>query len=238
MEGGKPTVITNAEGEPHHAVRRGGHRQGRAPRRAGRQAPGHHEPREHRLLDQALHGPQVRRGRRARSSMVPYQVERRRQRRRARATPGQDVLTAGDLGDDAAQAEGGRRGAPGRDGHARRHHGSRLLQRRPAAGHQGRRPDRRPDGRADRQRADRGGAGLRPRQEEGRDDRRLRLRRRHVRHLDPRGGRRRRRGQGHQRRHAPGRRRHRPPPDRLDRRRVQEGPGDRPGARTRWPCSG
>jgi hypothetical protein len=37
---------------------------------------------------------------------------------------------------------------------------------------------------AHRQRADGGGARLRPRQEEGRDDRGLRLRRRHLRHLD------------------------------------------------------
>ena len=39
---------------------------------------------------------------------------------------------------------------------------------------------------ADHQRADRRGAGLRARQEEEREDRRLRPRRRHVRHLDPR----------------------------------------------------
>jgi len=54
---------------------------------------------------------------------------------------------------------------------------------------------------AHRQRADGGGAGVWPGQEEGRDDRRLRLRRRHVRHLDPRGRRGRRRGEGDQRRH-------------------------------------
>ena len=75
---------------------------------------------------------------------------------------------------------------------------------------------------AHRQRADRGGAGLRPRQEEGRNDRRLRLRRRHVRHLDPRGRRRRRRGEGDQRRHASRRRRPRSARHRLDRRGVQE----------------
>ena len=50
-------------------------------------------------------------------------------------------------------------------------------------------------------------------------------------------GRGRRRGQVHQRRHAPGRRQHRPADHRLDPRRVQEGPGRRPLARTRWPCS-
>ena len=51
--------------------------------------------------------------------------------------------------------------------------------------------DRRPQRAAHHQRADRGGAGLRPRQEEGRDDRRLRLRRRHLRHLGARSRRRR-----------------------------------------------
>ena len=75
---------------------------------------------------------------------------------------------------------------------------------------------------AHRQRADRGGARLRPRQEEGRDHRRLRLRRRHVRHLDPRSRRRRRRGQGDQRRHAPRRRQPRSAHHRLDHHRVQE----------------
>ena len=43
-----------------------------------------------------------------------------------------------------------------------------------------------------------GGVGVRPRQEEGRDHRGVRLRRRHLRHLNPRGRRRRRRGEGHQ----------------------------------------
>jgi molecular chaperone DnaK len=48
---------------------------------------------------------------------------------------------------------------------AGRHHGSGLLQRRPAPGHQGRRQDRRPRGAAHHQRAHRRGARLRPRQE-------------------------------------------------------------------------
>ena len=90
---------------------------------------------------------------------------------------------------------------------------------------------------AHRQRADRGGAGLRPRQEEGRDDRRLRLRRRHVRHLDPGSRRRRRRGQGDQRRHAPRRRQPRPADHRLDHRRVQEGRRASISARTGWRSS-
>ena len=145
-----------------------------------------------------------------------------RQRRRVGRGPRQEVLAAGNLRDDPAEAEGGGRGLPRREGHRRGHHRAGLLQRRAAAGDEGRRQDRRPQRPAHRQRADRGGAGVRPRQEEGRDDRRLRLRRRHLRHLDPRGGRGRRRGEGDQRRHAPRRRRSRSARDRVDGRRVQE----------------
>ena len=83
------------------------------------------------------------------------------------------------------------------------------------------------DCRASGQRADGGGARLRTGQEEGPDDRGLRLRRRHLRHLDPRGRRGRGRGEGHQRRHPPGRRQHRPADHRVAARRVQEGPGHR-----------
>ena len=161
--------------------------------------------------------------------MVPYKVVKRRERRRAGSTiDGKTVLAAGDLGDDPRQAEEGGRGLPRREGHRGGHHRPGLLQRRPAPGDQGRRPDRRPRRQAHHQRADRGGARLRPGQEEGRDHRGLRLRRRHLRHLDPRGRRRRGRGQVHQRRHAPGRRQHRPADHRLAARRVQEGPGHRP----------
>ena len=88
-------------------------------------------------------------------------------------------------------------------------HGAGVLQRHAASGDQGRRQDRGPQRPAHHQRADRGCAGLRARQEDQRNHRRLRLRRRHVRHLDSRGGRRRRRGEGDQRRHAPRRRRSR-----------------------------
>ena len=59
------------------------------------------------------------------------------------------------------------------------------------------------------------------------DHRGLRLRRRHLRHLDSRGGRRRGGGEVHQRRHAPGRRQHRPAHHRLDDPGIQERPGHR-----------
>ena len=136
-----------------------------------------------------------------------------------------------------AEAQAGGRGVSGPDGDARGDHGAGLLQRRAAPGHQGGGRDCRPRGDAHRQRAHRGGAGLRPRQEEGRDDRRLRLRRRHLRHLDPRGGRGRGGGEVHQRRHAPGRRQPRSAHHRVDRRGVQEGRGHRSRRRTAWRCS-
>ena len=86
------------------------------------------------------------------------------------------------------------------------HHRSGLFQRRPAAGDQGRRPHCRPRSASHHQRADGGGARLRSGQEGQRQDRRLRSRRRHVRHFHSGGRRRRVRGQVDQRRHLPRRR--------------------------------
>ncbi len=74
-------------------------------------------------------------------------------------------------------------------------HRSRLLQRRPAPGDQGRRQDRRPRRQAHHQRAHRRLAGLRPRQGVRPDDPRLRPRRRHVRRVGAGDRRRRVRGQ-------------------------------------------
>ena len=161
--------------------------------------------------------------------MVPYRVVGRAERRRAgQASARTGLRAAADLRDGAPEAEAGRRGVSRPAGDEGGDHRAGLLQRRAAAGHQGGGHDRRPRGDAHRQRADRGGAGLRARQEEGRDDRRLRLRRRHLRHLDPRGRRGRRRGEGHQRRHAPRRRQPRSAHHRVDRRRVQEERRHRP----------
>ena len=50
----------------------------------------------------------------------------------------------------------------GEPSHAGRHHRTRILQRRSASGHQGRRQDRRPRGAAHHQRAYGCGSGLRP----------------------------------------------------------------------------
>ncbi len=103
-----------------------------------------------------------------------------------------------------AEDEGDRRSQTRRDRDAGRHHGPRLLQRRPASGHQGRRQDRGPRSSAHHQRADGRRARLWSRQEERRQDHRgLRPRRRHVRHLDPRNRRRRLRSEVDQRRHLP-----------------------------------
>ena len=63
MEGGEPVVITNPEGGRLTPSVVAFTKVGRAAGRPGRQAPGGDQPREHRLLDQALHGPTLRRGR-------------------------------------------------------------------------------------------------------------------------------------------------------------------------------
>ena len=169
--------------------------------------------------------------------MVPYSGGARVERRRPRQRRRQGILAARNLRDDPAEAEAGGGGVSRPAGDQGGHHRAGVLQRRAAPGDEGRRPDCRPRSHAHRQRADGGGARLRPRQEEGRDDRRVRLRRRHVRHLHPGSRRGRRRGQGDQRRHAPRRRQPRPADHRVDRRRVQEAGRHRSVARTGWRCS-
>ena len=71
--------------------------------------------------------------------LVPYKVVKAPNGDVRDRDPGQAVLAARDLRDDPAQAEGGGRGPPGREGHPGRDHRARLLQRQPAPGHQGRR---------------------------------------------------------------------------------------------------
>ena len=148
--------------------------------------------------------------------MVPYQVVRASNGDARVTANGKEYSPPEDLRDDPAEAQAGRGGVPRSTGEQGGHHGPGVFQRRAAAGHEGRRADRRARSDADRQRADRGGAGVRPRQEERRDDCRLRLRRRHVRHLDSRSRRGRGRGQGDQRRHASRRRQPRSAHHRLD----------------------
>src|ERR1035437_3634228 len=92
---------------------------------------------------------------------------------------------------------------------------SRLLQRRPAPGHQGCRPSRRSRSCAPGERADRRVTRLRLEQEGDRQRRRVRFRRRHLRHLDSQrqGGN--LRGPRVQRRYPSRWRRHRPRDRRL-----------------------
>ena len=232
--GRRPDGPRERRGRADHPVGGGLHGLRRSPGGHGRQAPGRHEPREHDLLDQALHGPQGGRGQGGGDDR-PLQGRRRPERRRSRRGPRQAVLAAGDLGDDPPEAEGGRRGEARRDRRLRGDHGPRVLQRRSAPGHQGRRQDRRPRGQADHQRADRRVARLRARQGGRPDDPRLRPRRRHLRRLGPRDRRRRVRGQVDLRRQPPRRRQLGQGDRRVDGRRVQARPGHRPLRRQELP---
>ncbi len=149
----------------------------------------------------------------------------------------QGIHAAGNLRQDPAQAQGSGGGLSGPQGEQGRHHGAGLLQRRPAAGHQGRRPDRRPGSRPHHQRADGRVAGLRPRQEGRRNDLRVRPRRRHVRRVGARSGRRRVPRHLHQRRHAPRRRRLRRSAHQLRRRAVPARAGHRPAQGPHGPAA-
>ncbi len=160
-------------GLPHHAVDGGVHRGRGAAGGADRQAAGHHQPGVHGLRGEAAHRPQVRGpGGEALGRPGPVPDGRGRQRRRLGGDRRQAVLALRAVGHDPGEDEADRRGLPGRAGHRGDRHLPGLLQRRPAPGHQGRRPHRRPQRPAHHQRADRGGPGLRHRQAEGRRPRR------------------------------------------------------------------
>ena len=148
-------------------------RQGwRAPDRSAGQAPGGHQPGQHDLRGEAPYRPPLRRshdqeghGTRPLFHRQGPQWRRLGQGRRPGLQPFADQRL------HAAEDEGNRRILSGRDGHAGGHHRPCLLQRRPASGDQGRRPDRGPGSAAHHQRADRRGAGLWPRQAGRQDDR-------------------------------------------------------------------
>ena len=77
MEGGEPTVIANAEGSRTVPSVVAFTQDRRAARRPAGQAPGGHEPDQHRLLHQALHGPPLGRPEvAALEVLVPYKVEK------------------------------------------------------------------------------------------------------------------------------------------------------------------
>ncbi len=215
-------------GREDHPVRRRVRERRPAARRGAREAPAGDEPPEHDLLDQAVHGPQVRRGLGGDEDR-PLRGRAGPERRRPREGRRQGVRAAGDQRDDPAEAEGRRRGVPRRGGHRGGGHRSGLLQQRAARGDQGRRQDRRSQRPADHQRAHRRRARVRPRQGDlGPHDPRLRPRRRDVRRLDPRARRGRLRGEGDERRQPPRRRQLRQGDRRLDGGRVQARPGHRP----------
>ena len=233
MEGGQPKVIENSEGARTTPVGRRVPGRRRDPRRRVGEAAGGHQREEHDLRGEAADRPALR-GKGSPEGHRPHALQDRqgRQRRRVGRGARQEDRAAAGVGGNPAQDEEDGRGLSRRGSDRGRDHGPGVLQRLAAAGDQGRRPHRRPRGQADHQRADRGRARLRHGQEGGRpQDRRLRPRRRHVRHLDHRNRRRRQgapvRGAVDQRRHVPRRRGLRPADHRLHRHRVQEGPGRR-----------
>ena len=119
MEGGDADRHPQRRGRPHHAVRRGLHQGRRAARRPGGQAPGRHQPREHHLLDQALHGPQVLRGQRRERRWSPTRSSPAANGDVRVEVRGKQLLAARDLRDDPAEAEADRRGLPRREGRPR-----------------------------------------------------------------------------------------------------------------------
>ena len=137
MEGGEPQVITNAEGWPDHPVGRRLRQERGAAGRPGRQAPGDHQPGEHDLQHQALHGAPLGRPRGA-AQQGPGPVHRSRRTRSPTAivvTLGQrqDLQPARDQRDDPPEAEGRRRGVPGREGDRGGHHRARPTSTTPSA---------------------------------------------------------------------------------------------------------
>ncbi len=206
----------------HDAFDRRLHRGRRAPRRPDREAPGDHESHADDLRRQAPHRPQVV-GRRGQARPRAPLLHARRGAERGREDPGArpGLLPGGDRRVRPARDQGVLRGGARRGDQGSDHHGPGLLRRLAAAGDARRGPHRGPRGPPDHQRAHGGRARVRPREEpQAGDDRRLRPRRRHVRHLDPPHRQRDVRGALDVGRHVPRRRGLRPDDHGLAPRRV------------------
>ena len=243
MEGGEPVVIPNSEGSRTTPSMVGVHRGRRAAGRADRQAAGHHQPREHRLRGQAADRPQVRlargeEGRRRQSrsgSCRAHNGDAWVEIRGKGYTPAGDLArwcstkmkqTAEDyLGEPVTEAvitvpayfNDAQRQATKDAGRIAGLNVLRIINEPTAAAL---------------------AYGLDKQQgRQERAGRRLRPRRRHLRHLDPRAERRRLRGEGDQRRHLPRRRGLRPADHRLAGRAVPGADTASTCARTGWRCS-
>ena len=195
MEGGKPRVIENSEGDrttPSIVAFQDGD-EVIVGQPAKRQAVTN--PMNTLYAVKRLIGPPLRRGRRPEGHRArPVQDRQGGQRRRLGRGRWQEDGPARGRRARPPEDEGDGRGVPRRDGHRGRHHRARLLQRLPAPGDQGRRPHRGARRQAHHQRADRRRPRLWHGQAARQQDRRgLRPRRRHLRHLDHRDRRGRRR---------------------------------------------
>ena len=186
IEGGEPIVIPNAKGQAHAVG--GGHVQagerlvGQVARRQAVTNPENTIFSIKRFMGRKFNDPEVQRD----IKLVPYTVTEAtngdvqvKMGGKAYSPPEVSAMILQKLKADA-EAYLGEKVDAGRD------HRPGLLQRLAAPGDQGRGRDRRPRSAAHHQRADRVGPGLWPRQEDRGEDRGLRPRRRHLRHLDPR----------------------------------------------------
>ncbi len=128
----------------HDALHRRLHRFRRASGRPAGEAPGGDQSRRHDLRGEAPDRPPLRRsGDREGQEARPLQDRQGRQWRCLGRGPGQEIFALADFRLHPAEDEGNRRVLSRREGREGGHHRSRLFQRRPAPGDQGRRQDRR-----------------------------------------------------------------------------------------------